>query len=477
MCFKLLIVGLIGFASLTVRAQAPDSILNTLSPRVTEKYISSISEKSDKISSALDKQTKKYLNRLQKEEVRINRKLSKIDSIAAKNIFTDSKKKYEDIKKDLENKSANLLKSSGHYFPFLDSATTSLKFLETNSPAFGKVSGNVTQVKAALGKVHDLEDEFKQAENVQEFIRQRKEYLKEQLANYNFGSFLKNYNQQAYYYAQQVNEYKAAMDDPSKLEKKALGILNQIPAFQDFMKKNSMLAGLFNIPEDYASMGVAGLQSRADVQQLIQSRISMMGASGSQTAQANMMDAQSQLSQLRNKFMQTGSGGEMPDFKPNDQKTKTFLKRLQYGMNVQTLHSTYYFPTTTDIGFSVGYKINDKNTIGFGGSTKIGWGTDYKHIAVTGQGLGIRSFMDLKIKGSFYASGGFEYNYQKVFSSFRQLPDIHTWQQSGLIGISKMVSIKSAVVKQTKLQLLWDFLSYYQIPRSQPIKFRIGYNF
>jgi len=29
------------------------------------------------------------------------------------------------------------------------------------------------------------------------------------------------------------------MDDPTKIEKKALQILNKLPAFQDFMKKNS----------------------------------------------------------------------------------------------------------------------------------------------------------------------------------------------------------------------------------------------
>src|SRR4029077_7417790 len=166
-----------------------------------------------------------------------------VDSLVAKNIFTGADQKYQQIQNDLKNKSANLLKGSGQYIPWIDSAGTSLKFLE-NNPALSKLSGNAGQVKTAINKVHALEDEFKQAENVKEFIRQRKEYLKQQLANYNLGSELKKYNQQAYYYAQQINEYKAAWDDPDKLEKKALELLNKLPAFQDFMKKNSMLAGL-----------------------------------------------------------------------------------------------------------------------------------------------------------------------------------------------------------------------------------------
>ena len=51
------------------------------------------------------------------------------------------------------------------------------------------------------------------------------------------------------------------------------------------------------------------------------------------------------------------------------------------------------------------------------------------------------------------------------------------WQQSGLVGLSKILSLKTKVFKKTKLQLLWDFLCYEQVPRGQPIKFRIGYNF
>jgi len=447
-----------------------------ISAKLAHKYVATVSDKADNITNGLDKQTEKYISKLQKQEAKIQKKLSKIDPVASKNIFSNSAQTYQQLKTDLQNKSDRLLKGSGQYVTWLDTASTSLKFFEKND-ALKNIAAGQAQIKTALGKMHALEDEFKQAENVKEFIRQRKEYLKQKLANYSFGSELKNYNQTAYYYVQQVNEYRAALDDPTKLEKKALEILNRIPAFTDFMKKNSMLAGLFNIPDDYGTSGVAGLQTRDAVQQLMGQRMTMMGPSGAQTAQSNIFDAQSSLTQLRNKFQQTGSGGETPDFKANEEKTKKFLNRIEYGMNMQTAHSTFYFPTTTDIGFSAGYKLNQKSTIGIGLSSKIGWGKDIHHISVTGQGLGLRSFMDIKLKGNFYASGGFEYNYQQAFNSLQQVQNLNVWQRSGLIGISKMVSLKSKLVKKTKLQLLWDFLSYSQIPRTQPIKFRIGYNF
>ncbi len=458
------------------QTQDSASINVTSLQKLSGKYISSLSERSEKISGNLDKQTEKYLQQLQKQEARIQKKLYKIDSVAAKNIFTDGEAKYKHIEDGLRNKSSWLLKSTGEYLPWSDSAGTSLKFLESN-PAFGKLSSNATAIKLAISKVHTLEDEFRQAANVKEFIRQRKEYLRQKLANYDLGSELKKYNQQAYYYAQQLNEYKQAWDDPDKLEQKTMDLLNKIPAFRDFMKKNSLLAGLLNIPDNYGTSGVAGLQTRDAVQQLLSGQMSLMGPNGQQQAQDNILDAQSQLTSLRNKFQQTGSGGEMPDFKPNNQKTKTFWERIQYGVNLQTSHSTLYFPTTTDIGLSAGYRLDDKNIIGIGFSSKVGWGSDIKHINITGQGISLRSFMDMKLKKSFYASGGFEYNYQQPFNRFQQITPLSQWQQSGLIGISKMVSLKSKIAKQTKLQLLWDFLSYYQTPRSQPFKFRVGYNF
>ena len=166
-----------------------------------------------------------------------------------------------------------------------------------------------------------------------------------------------------------------------------------------------------------------------------------------------------------------------PGFKPNGQKTKTFLHRLEYGVNLQTDHSTSYYPTTTDIGVSLGYKLNDHNRVGIGASYKVGWGSDIQHIRVSSQGASLRSFLDIQVKKTWFASGGFEYNYQQPFYSFHVLKDLSNWQQSGLIGASKIISMKTKVFKNTKLQVLWDFLSYQQIPKAQPFQFRVGYSF
>ncbi len=460
------------FGFLETAAQSALTADTLLPAKTSSQYINAVSEKADKISNKMDEQTDRYLARLQKQEAKLQKKLSKIDSLAAHNIFSNAQSQYEQLRQDVKNKSAKLLRSTGQYMPWVDSAGNAMQFLANTK--LGPV--NPAQIKGALAKVKELEAQLKQAENVKEFIRQRKEYLKQQLQQYHLGSALKNYNKEAYYFTQQINDYKAILDDPEKIEQKALALLRKIPAFEKFMQEHGALAGLFNIPADYGQ-NMAGLQTIAQVQGMMQDRITSMGPNAAQTVQQNIAAAQAELSKLRNKFSNLGDAGDMPDFKPNEQHTRSFFRRLEYGVNTQTQKSNTFFPTTSDIALQVAYKLNEKNSIGIGASYKLGWGRDIRHISISSQGIGLRSFIDIKLKGSFYASGGMEYNYQKPFASLQQVKYLNDWQQSGLVGLSKIVSMKSKLFKKTRVQLLWDFLSYHQKPVGQPLKFRVGYGF
>jgi len=466
-----------------LHAQQVDSLL-TMGDKLGKRYINKLSAQSTSMTANIDKQTVKYLSKLEKQEARLQKKLAKLDSNAAKKIFVDAKQQYQHMQEKIKNKSTAFLNTSNKYLPWLDSASTSLKFLEKN-PVVAGLGAEARKLKGAVSKVKELENQFSQAASVKDFIRQRKEYLTEQLRGYNLGSELKNYNKTAYYYSQQINEYREALNDGNKAQQKALELLNKLPAFQHFMKKNSMLASLFAAPGsevvERTLAGQLGLQTRSSVQTIIQTRLAAGGPNAQQAFQQNMGEAQAAIGSLRNKLSQLTSGGgkdlEQPDFKPNQQKTKTFLKRLEYSTNIQSVKSNYYFPTTTDIALSVGYKLNNKNTVGIGASYKMGWGKDIKHIAISSEGIGFRSFLDMLLKGSFYASGGFEYNYQQPIYSLQQISTLNSWQQSGLLGISKIVSLKTKYFKKTKLQFLWDALSYQQVPRAQPFKFRVGYSF
>ena len=463
--------------TLTAQKQAvPDSIGISISPKLSEKYIQDLGSRSAEYQAQMQQGTEKYLEKLNAQELILQKQLSKINSGEADRIFNRSQQAYDKIQNDLKNNSENILRPMGKYVPGIDSAITSLKFLQQSGINSGKLGANVAQVKAAMSKVQALEDQFKKTDNVEDFIKQREQYLQQQLSSYSLPG-LQQYKQQAAYYGQEMQELKQDWDDPSRAEAKARDLLNKLPAFQNFMKKNSMIAGLFNIPDDYSTSGIAGLQTRDQVQKLMQEKMQMMGPNGAQTAQQNIGDAQSALTSLRNKLNQGSSELAMPDGQGNNQHTKTLFKRLEYGINVQSSMASGYYPQSTAFAGTVGYKLNDKSVIGVGLSYNVGWGTDIHHIHISNQGIGIRSYMDVQLKGSFYASGGFEKNYNKVFTSLNQVVAGNFWQNSGLIGISKIVSMKGNFMKKTKVQLLWDFLSYYQIPRTQPFVFRVGYNF
>jgi hypothetical protein len=311
------------------------------------------------------------------------------------------------------------------------------------------------------------------------FVQQRKQQISQYIGQHAnlqglLGAPYAGMNQDVYYYSQQLRQYKEMWNNPDQLEKKALAVLNKLPAFQAFMKNNSQLAGLFHLPGNYGSPeSLAGLQTKDVVAQQIQNQVAAGGPGGAAALQSNIQSAESQLDGYKDKLSKLGQGNgdmDMPNFKPNDQKTRRFWKRLEYGANFQTTHNNYYFPTVTDLGLSLGYRLAHSSVVGVGASYKLGWGNGIQHISMSSQGVGLRSFLEIKM-------GGFEYNYTTPFTSFQDIRQIQRWTQSGLIGISKTVSMKSRVFKKTKIQLLWDFLSYQQVPKTQPVIFRIGYNF
>lgn len=460
-------------------AQNTSDSANFPNKQLSKKYFDNIVSKSDKYSEQFTKQTEKYLSRLQKQEDILKQKLQKVDSIAANNIFAQSARKYQEIQEKVKSKTDKLLDGDGRYFPWLDTIRTSLKFLETSNPQLAKIAGAGGQLKETMTKLKEMERQLKEAENIKDFVRQRKQFLNEQFKKYGLGNELKKFNKEAWYYGQQLTELKQAWEDPARFERKMISLLNKIPLFQKFFQQYGELAGLFTIPPDYAQ-NMNGLQTIGMVQTQMQQRISGMGPNAQQVVQQNIQSAQADLSTLRTRIAQYGEkgDGDMPDFKPSNVKTKSFKNRLEYGTNFQTQRSTSFVPGTTDLGLSLGYRISDNSVAGIGTSFKIGWGQNIRNIKVSAEGLSIRSYLDVKLKGSFFISGGYEQNYRARFYNVQQLRNQpNQWSQSGLVGISKVVSLKTKLFKKTKVQLLWDFLSYTQRNTEQPIKFRVGYNF
>ena len=440
-------------------------------PALPAKYLSQVKQKSMRVEQQVNKRADKALSRLLRQEKKMKARLWKVDSVAAGNIFSKSIDSLGSLKAGLKNKVTGKLPLGNSY---LDSLGNSLKFLEGKSELLGASKGKLAGV---TGNIESLQGKLQQAEQIKAYIREHKKQLKEQLSQYaGFTKDLQKINKEAYYYGQQINEYKSVLKDKKKAEAKAMELLKKMPAYNDFLRKNSQLASLFNLGAagNNTAQSLEGLQTRTQVEQMIQQRLG--NDPGARQAVSQQMDqARSQLNELKNKFPDLDNAGDMPDFKPNPMKTKSFLQRLEFGGNIQFQKSNRYFPTTSDIAGQVGYKFHKDGTAGIGVSYKLGMGTGWNNIAISHQGVGLRSFVDWKLKGTFFVNGGFEQNYVSTIAHADQLKDWKGWQGSALLGISKKYKVSAKM--KGNIMVLYDFLAKRNLPSTSPIKLRIGYNF
>jgi hypothetical protein len=451
---------------LLFKANAQEAILP---PTKAAGFLAGISKQYAGLQKALDKQSAHYLQKMQQAENNLLKKMAKKDSAAAAKLKASSP--YAALNKKLQDTSTKQLKE---YLPNYDTLLTTTNYLENKAANNPQLAAQAANAKATL---QQFGSKLQASNELKKLMRERRQQLQEQLQKLGMVKQIQGVSKQVYYYQQQVNEYKALLKDKQKLQQKALAALRESSLFKDFMKRNSLLAQLFKVPDNYGTpQSLAGLQTTASVQQLIGQRVAAGGPNAQQMLQQNLQQAQNQLKQLKDRVNQLGgssSSAEMPQgFKPNTQKTKRFLKRIEYGLNFQSQKPRGILPVTTDIALTAGYKMNDKSIIGLGASYKLGWGSGIKDIHLSSQGAGLRSYVDMKLKGSFWITGGYEMNYQQAFQSYEQLQQWNAWQRSGLLGLTKKYKLGK---KQYQAQILWDFLSYQQTPRTEAIKFRVGY--
>lgn len=451
--------------------------------------LSGLQRQYSRIQSKVNKQTTRLLSKMHRQEEALQKRLSVADSIKTEELFNEGiEQHYKDLQANLKSKTDKLKRFPlTEYIPGIDSVQTSLNFLakSVNLP-----EDKFQQVKAISAKLQDLQAELQKANDIKSFIKERESQLKEQLLNSGLAKQLKGINKNVYYYQQQLSEYKQLLNDKEKLKQKLLETVRALPAFQKFWERNSYFAALFPTPSNAGTPeALAGLQTRASVQAAVAQRIgSGTNINSQQYIQGQVDAAQAQLNQLKDKLNKLSNGGNgssdmtMPDFKPNDQKTKSFLKRLEYGMNVQSEPGRYSLPAMSDIALTLGYKLSDNKRMGVGASYKVGWG-DIKHIHVTSEGVGLRSYVDIKIPtvakgkmlGGIWFSGGFEYNYLSSFKTIQELHrNVDVWQKSALLGLSKKYKVGK---REGNLQLLYDFLHNQQNPPGTALKFRLGWSF
>ena len=462
----------------------------------SDKLVSNMQQQYQKAQGLFDKQTAKWLTKLQKQEEKLKKQLAKTDSAKAAQVFGNVNERYANYTQQLQQPNSKLVQ----YVPGLDSLATATQFLNSQL-------NNNEATKALGNQLQQAKSQLQNANKVKQLIQQRKKELQQQLKETPLAKQLQQYNQTLYYYQQQINEYKELWSNPDKLMQKAMSYVRELPLFKDFFAKNSHLAQLFAVPANYGTpQSLAGLQTTAGLQQLFAQRYgtslnSMLEnvSGGGGGLPGPLGEAQQQLNQAKAKIKSYGTGAitnsndaqwdedGIAKRPPNTQKTKTFLQRLQFGFNTQSQRNNSLLPTITDLALTLGYKINDNATAGIGAAYKVGLGNGWNNIQFTNEGIGIRSFVDIKFPflkkvpliggDGLWLTGGFEMNYLPTVNERLaplNLKDIpwSAWQQAGLLGLSK----KNKLGKKTiKTQLLYNFLHKQTIPFQPELTFRIGW--
>lgn len=432
----------------------------TLLSGKSEKQIKQLEKRYQKLSRELQKQREKILERCKRVEQKIASvvnagKISSVDSVHAS--IRSAVDRVDAIR------SISLL---NNYLPRIDSLATGANYL--NISGFGQFSG-----LASVSK--QLQEDWTKTQLVQTLIDDRFRQLKSGIASLSGVKLLKKMQNEVGYYQLQIARYKQLLTNPDALLQTVLAIAKKQPGFAGYMSANSQLAALFGGAGTGTATPLAGLQTLAGTQQQLTQQIAGSGVGNPSQFLSDQLNKGDQLVQaLQQKLNQAGGAGqmEMPDFKPNMQRTKKFLERWVWGINLQSQRPNGWLPTTTDLGLMTGYQFSDKIIAGGGLAYKMGWGKSISNIRFSHEGVGIRFFADMKLKGSFWISGGYEWNHQAAFNSIRDLSGLSSWQRSGLIGLSKKYSIGK---KKGSIQLLWDFLSYEQVPQARALKFRVGY--
>lgn len=432
-------------------------------------------EKTTRVKHQLRRQGQQYLRRLQVKERRLYRKVCKKDSTLARKLFADIEGRYRQYSQDLATDSLTIHPLRQQYIPILDSVGVAFRFLQDHH----LLQPNATMPAKIQAGISALQQQMNQTSALQALLAERSELLETQLQSFGLLKELRKFRQELTYFKVTVTEYRSYLNQPDKLVSKLFNRLSAQPLFKQFFQRYSALAALLPPSPDANLLlnPAGGLQVRSLVMGSLQQSAGA-GPNVNQLFQQQVSSAYTQLQAIKDKlaaFTKDKTVEDLEEYVPNQQKTKSILQRLELGTNFQSTRSTTFFPATTDIGLSVGYRLNDKSIVGVGGSYKAGWGKDIRHIAISHQGFGLRSFISHKIKGSFHATGGLEYNYQKPFRNFRELPGMKDWQKSGLVGISKVVALRHRLFKKTQLQLLYDLMSPNNTT-AQPFIFRFGYN-
>lgn len=369
----------------------------------------------------------------------------------------------------------------GAYSSRIDSLTGMLRFLADQSSQYAPACNELLQqVQAAQGLLAGTEQYTNFLDSYREQMGQALSL--QGLLDKTLPPAWKKFAAEAADIKAQVAAWKETLNDPEKLEQMALSALRKTKWFEQFMQQNGELARLFGSVGGGAAGSPAtplpGLQTTQSMGQLLTERFgSSEQAMAALREQAEKgVDELQKLQQKIDEVKQAANDvREVFDRKQKERaalKATPFKQRLEKGWNFQQTPGRYGFPATNDLGLSLGYQFSRKGTLGIGAAYRFGLGS-WEKIALTHEGIGLRTYLDWQIKNSWFITGAAEWNYWERMDSLSTLLAL-PWQKSGLVGVTRKIKMPKG---EMKIQLMIDLMAISNGQQERFWSFRVGKNF
>ena len=447
--------------------EQPQTIQSTLaSTRSTsEKAI----KKAKATKSFLTERAEKFIRQSQEAELKALQKLNGITQIPTEE-FSKVKAFYDQLLSRIKNPVIDA-GFAREYLPRMDSLLTSSAFLKS-------ITGN-ENLDILTEKLKGLQGTYFEAADIQKQISARLNNFVEHYKGKIPLKDVQKIKEISQIAKAQVQEFKNLIENPVPKVERLIDLAVQQQSFEGFFAQNAELSKLFKSPS--LSMGGnkpdPGLQTVAQLEKQIEDRL---GTSGKSLLAKQQQNGQQAISGVQTDMLNTilgANGNSAGEPQINTESVKPDSKRLSFSTDIRSQRSNGWLPAYSEIGLNLGYRLSQRFIGGFGVSGRVGWGKGFSDFKVSMEGVGIRSFVDYKIKGGFYATGGFEAIYDPLPDLQSRVTTFSQWQKNGLIGLKKGFRIKNGFIKGASMKLMWNYLSYSQKGVVPPFDFRIGYDF
>ena len=150
-----------------VRAQSFSDSAVDKALRFPSNWLDRVLGKTSSLDQQLTKRSSAYLEKLVRREQRMRKRLARVDSVGARQLFGGSEQQYAALLKKMQlDTGGKRLAVSGEYQPYVDSLQGMLGFLRRN-PSLGIGSA---QVQRSLSQLQQLQAKMKDADQVKALV-------------------------------------------------------------------------------------------------------------------------------------------------------------------------------------------------------------------------------------------------------------------------------------------------------------------